>query len=75
MKKLMAVFAFCLLSFSAIPCSGTWNACGAQSIADMVNDAISNCSPGSQFIIVDLCDGNPEGQNHTIYVQIESIGG
>jgi hypothetical protein len=74
MKKLLAVFVFSLVSIIAKPCSGTWNACGPQSISDMVQDAITNCSPGSQFVIVDLCDGNPEGQNHTIYVLIDYIG-
>ena len=48
------------LSFSAFPCSGTWNACGGQDVADMIDDAILNCSPGSSFTIVDLCDNNHE---------------
>jgi len=72
MKKIILTLGLLALTFAAFPCEGTWIACGAQDIQDMVIDAMSNCGPGSQFVIVDLCDGNPDGQHHEVHVLFES---
>jgi len=68
MKKIFCVFVLSMVSFIALPCAGTWNACGAQDIQDMVQDAITNCGPGSNFVIVDLCD-----DNHEYHVRVRAI--
>lgn len=58
MKKILFVLAFGLISFSVFPCQGTnWNACGIDSMNDMILDAFSNCCAGN-FTITDLCNNN-----------------
>jgi hypothetical protein len=74
MKKVILILGLLAFSIAAFPCEGIWNACGAQDIQDMVIDAMSNCGPGSQFTIVDLCDGNTEGNHHQYHVSVQTIG-
>lgn len=59
-------------SFAGMACQGTWFACGAQDVSDMIDDTITNCSIGDTFNIVDLCD--PDGA-HTYVVTVGELAG
>jgi hypothetical protein len=69
MKKVILSLGLFALSISAFPCSGTWNACGGNDVADMIEDIAKNCGEGTTTI-VDICS-----QNGDIYIVEMSFAG
>ncbi|MHA7131236.1 hypothetical protein [Algoriphagus namhaensis] len=70
MRKIILTLGLVAVSFAAFPCGTTWNACGAQDIADMIEDISLNCGEGTITTIVDICST----PNHVVIVEMGFAG-
>lgn len=68
MKKFLLVALFAGSAFTALPCSGSYYACGSQDVAQVIQSGIDNCPIGSSFTVVDVCNNN-----HEFRVRVEAI--